>query len=97
MISPPEKKHDTDICCAEDKWEERAKGKRKKADEKRLLDKYKDRLFRDEVVRKIEDRIITGILWNSDEMEYMVMTELIAGGDYFEDCINKMIRNLIYN
>ena len=55
-------------------------------------------LFRDIVKGKIEDRIITGILWKYiivDEMAYMVTTELISGGDDCEYCINKKIRNLI--
>ena len=96
LTSPPKKKHVTRICCVEEKWEEEAIGKRKKANEKLLWEKYKDRLFKDKVKGKIEERIITGIVWNGDEMVYMVMTELIAGGDDCEYCINKMIRNLIY-
>ena len=49
MISPPKKKDITGVCCVEEKWEDTAIGKRKKTNEKRLLEKYKDRLFRDEV------------------------------------------------
>ena len=39
MISQPEKKYITGICCIEDKWEEEAIGKRKKANEKHLYEK----------------------------------------------------------
>ena len=62
MILPPKKKYVTGVYCVEEMWEETAKGKRKKANKKNLLEKYKDRLFRDEVDGKIGDRTINGIL-----------------------------------
>ena len=76
----------------------RLKASRKRQFRSAYWEKYKNKLFRSEVDGKIEDRIITGTLWNVDEMEYMVTTELIAGDDddCGYDCINKMIRNLIY-
>ena len=94
-LSSPTKKHLPGLCCVEEEWEITAIGKRGKANEARLLEKYKDKIFRDTFKGKIEDRVITGILWNVVGMAYMVTTELISGGDECEYCINEKVRNLI--
>ena len=77
--------------------------RRPQKNERRLLEKYNDMLFKDELDGGVEDRIITGILWNKNQ--YMLMTKLIDGSDDgsnndsddVECCINDLIRVLICN
>ena len=67
------------VPCVEESWEAAAIEKEDSKNMRKLIAKYKGKLFRDKVKGVWEDRVIIGVLWINKYRQYFVITDLTSG------------------